>query len=94
MAKKKTMRHASALKAKRQNVARKADNFQVRSKVRTLTNSVMKAISEKNLDQAKTQFKKAQSAWRKSAKSNIFHINTASRQIARMASRLSKLAKG
>lgn len=93
MPKKKTMRHASALKARRQSIARRAQNNQVRSKVRTLTKNVFKAISEKNIEVAKSQFKLAQSAWRKAAKRNIFHKNAASKHISRMATRLAALSK-
>lgn len=90
---KKTMRHASALKAKRQNIVRKASNSQTRNRIRTLTKSVLKAVTEKNNTLAQSKFKEAQSAWQKAAKRNIFHKNTAGRQIAKMASRLAVLSK-
>jgi len=93
MANKKTMRHASATKAKRQNIARRAPQFDIRNRVRTLTKAVLAAIREKKLDIAKTRFKEAQSEWQKAAKSNIFHRNAASRQISKMASQLAQLEK-
>jgi len=86
--KKKTMRHASALKAHRKSLVRRDQNFKVRSSVRTLTKSVLKAISEKKPDIAKTAFKQAQAAWQKAASRGIFHKNVAKRNIAKMASRL------
>jgi small subunit ribosomal protein S20 len=93
MAKPKTMRHASALKAHRKSLVREAQNFKVRSKVRTLTSSVLKAIQDKNLDVAKTRFSEAQSAWQKAAKRGIFHANVAARKIAHMSSRLHAATK-
>ncbi|OVE77091.1 30S ribosomal protein S20 [bacterium F11] len=88
------MRHASALKAKRQNIERRNHNFKIRHQVRTLTKNVLKAISEKNVDKAKNQFRIAQSAWKKAANRNIVHQNAANRQISRLADRIALLAKG
>jgi small subunit ribosomal protein S20 len=90
---KKTMRHASALKARRQSLERRDQNFQIRSKVRTLTALVLKAVTEKNADAAKTSFRVAQSAWQKAAKQGVFHHNVAARKISRLASRLATLAR-
>ena len=94
MAKGKTKRHASALKASRKAELRKASNYQVRSKVRTLTANVLKAIRAKDVTAAKAAFKTAQSAWQKAAKSKIFNRHTASRKIGHMAGRIAALAKG
>jgi ribosomal protein S20 len=91
---KKTKRHASALKASRKAEVRKASNYQVRSKVRTLTANVLKAVKAKNLEAAKSAFKTAQSAWQKAAKSKIFNKQTASRKIGHLASHIAKLGKG
>lgn len=93
MATKKIMRHASGLKAHRQSLKRQAQNYQVRSRVRTLTNGVLKAIGEKNIELAKKGFLEAQSAWKKAANKGVFHENAASRTISRLASRLAVLAK-
>lgn len=90
---KKTMRHASALKAKRQSLVRREKNFQIRNKVRTLTQRVLKDIRNNKLDSAKSNFKVAQAAWQKAAKQGIFHANAAARQISKMASGLARLAK-
>ena len=87
------MRHASALKAKRQAHVHQAKNFQVRSQVRNLTKLVNQAIKGKDVTAAKTSFKKAQSAWLRAAQGGVFHKNAANRTISRMASRLSALAK-
>jgi small subunit ribosomal protein S20 len=90
---KKTMRHASALKAGRQADVHRNQNFQIRSRVRTLTSLVVKAINEKNAEAAKKNFIVAQSAWQKAAKRGVFHANVAARKISRLASRVATLSK-
>jgi small subunit ribosomal protein S20 len=90
---KKTMRHASALKAGRQAEDRRLQNFQVRSRVRTLTNMVIKAINEKKVDAAKEGFRVAQAAWQKAAKQGVFHSNVAARKVSRLAHRLASISK-
>ena len=93
MAKGKTTRHASALKAHRQSLVRKEQNYQVRSRVRTLTQKVLKSIQEKNIEAAQADFEVAQSAWQKAAQRGIFSKNAASRKISKIASQLAILAK-
>lgn len=90
--KKKTMRHASALKAHRKSLIRRDQNFEVRSRVRTLTSKVLKAIKEKNATVAKESFVIAQSAWKKAANKGVFHHNAANRNISKLASRLASLS--
>jgi small subunit ribosomal protein S20 len=89
----KVMRHASALKAHRQSLVRKARNYQVRNRVRTLTSRVLKDIAEKNLEAAQVSFKVAQSAWQKASKTGVFDRNAASRKISRLASKIASLKK-
>ena len=91
---KKTMRHASALKAHRQSLAHRTKNVQIRSKVRTLTAKVLKELEGKNLDTAKAAFRTAQAAWQKAAKQGVFTKNAASRKISRLANRIAAVAKG
>lgn len=93
MANKKTMRHASALKAHRQNIVRRAKNVQVRSRVKTLTKQALQAISDKNKEGAQSAFLSAQSALQRAAKRRIIHPNAASRQISRISARLASLTK-
>lgn len=93
MAKGKSKRHASALKAHRQSLIRKEFNTQVRSRVRTLTARVLKEIQAKNIEAAKKDFIVAQSAWQKAAKSGIFNKATASRKIGGLASKIAALSK-
>ena len=89
---KKQLRHASALKAHRKSLVRRAQNFQVRNRVRTLSKKVLAAVQEKNLEKAKKAFIEAQSAWHKAAKRKIFDKKAASRHISRLAARISKLS--
>lgn len=91
MAKAKSKRHASALKAHRKSLVRKAFNYQVRSRVRTLTAKVLKDITAKNKEAAKTSFKLAQSAWQKAAKTGIFNKSAAARKIGSLASKIAAL---
>ncbi len=91
---KKTMRHASALKAHRQSLAHRLKNTQIRSRVRTLTNKAIKDLQEKKLDAAKASFRVAQSAWQKAAKHGVFSKNAAARKISSLSSRLAALTKG
>lgn len=92
MAKGKSKRHASALKAHRKSLIRKDFNYQVRNKVRTLTAKVVKEINAKNKEAAITSFKLAQSAWQKAAKTGIFNKSTASRKIGGLASKIAALS--
>lgn len=91
MANKKTMRHASGLKAHRKSVARQAQNYFARHKLRTLTNSVLQAIGQKNVEAAKKAFVEVQSEWSRAAQRGVFHTNVASRKVSRLASRLAAL---
>lgn len=91
MAKGKSKRHASALKAHRKSLVRKEFNYQVRNRVRTLTAKVLKDIAAKNKAGANSNFKLAQSAWQKAAKTGIFNKNTAARKIGGLASKIALL---
>jgi small subunit ribosomal protein S20 len=91
MANKKIMRHASGLKAHRKSVVRQAANYNVRHKLRTLTNSVIQAIGQKNVEAAKKAFVEVQSEWSKAAQRGVFHGNVAARKVSRLASRLASL---
>ena len=91
MAKGKSKRHASALKAHRKSLVRKEFNYQVRSRVRTLTAKVLKDVAAKNKEAATSSFRIAQSAWQKAAKTGIFNKSTAARKIGSLASKVAAL---
>jgi small subunit ribosomal protein S20 len=90
---KKIMRHASGLKAHRKSVVRQAQNYQVRHRLRTLTNSVLEAIGQKNVEAAKKAFVVVQSEWSKAAQRGVYHSNAAARSMSRLAARMSVLSK-
>ncbi len=90
---KKIMRHASGLKAHRQSVVRQEQNYEVRRRLRTLTNAVLGAIAQKNVEAAKKAFLQVQSEWSKAAQRRVYHPNVASRKMSRLATRLAALSK-
>ena len=91
MAKLKTGRHTSALKAHRQSERHQEQNFQVRSKIRTLARTVEKAIEQKDAKAATIALNEAFSAWDKAAKQGVLHRNAADRKKARLAQRVTGL---
>ncbi len=92
MAKLKTGRHTSALKAHRQSVRHAEHNVGVRSAIRTLARKVESAVAAKDAKSAKSLLDEAFSAWDKAAKSGIVHWRAASRKKSRLAARISTLA--
>ena len=92
MAKLKTGRHTSALKASRQAVKHAEHNLQVRSKIRTLARKVEAAVVAKDAKSAKSLLNEAFAAWDKAAKTGIVHWRAASRKKSRLAGRVDGLA--
>ena len=92
MAKLKTGRHTSALKAHRQSDRHAEHNLQIRSKIRTLARRVEAAVVSKDAKSAKALLNEAFSAWDKAAKSGIVHWRSASRKKSRLAGRVDHLA--
>jgi small subunit ribosomal protein S20 len=92
MAKLKTGRHTSALKAHRQSETHAEHNLQIRSKIRTLARKVESAVAAKDAKTAKTLLNEAFAAWDKAAKSGIVHWRAASRKKSRLATRVDGLA--
>ncbi len=87
------MRHASGLKAHRKSLVRQEANYKVRHRLRTLTNSVLAAIGQKNAEAAKKAFIEVQSEWSKAARRGVYHANVAGRKMSRLADRMAVLAK-
>jgi small subunit ribosomal protein S20 len=92
MAKLKTGRHTSALKAHRQSDTHAEHNLQVRSKIRTLARKVESAVASKDAKAATTYLNEAFAAWDKAAKTGIVHWRAASRKKSRLAKHVSGLA--
>lgn len=91
MAKLKTGRHTSALKAHRQSETHADHNLQIRSKIRTLARKVETAVAAKDAASAQTFLTEAFAAWDKAAKTGIVHWRAASRKKSRLATRVSRL---
>jgi small subunit ribosomal protein S20 len=91
MAKLKTGRHTSALKAHRKSLQRAVANVQVRSRIRTIARNVEKAVAEKNAEAARAYLNEAFSLWDKAAKSGVVHWRAAARKKSRLASRVGTL---
>jgi small subunit ribosomal protein S20 len=92
MAKLKTGRHTSALKAHRQSVAHAEHNLQIRSKIRTLARSVEQAVAAKDAKSATSLLNEAFTAWDRAAKTGVVHWRAASRKKSRLSERVHKLS--
>ena len=91
MAKLKTGRHTSALKANRQSVRHAEQNLQIRSKIRTIARKVEAAVASKDAKTAKVLLGEAFSAWDKAAKTGVVHWRAASRKKSRLSERVDSL---
>jgi small subunit ribosomal protein S20 len=83
-------RTKSALKANRQNVKRREQNRQMRSRLRTALKAIRASLDEQDLDAARTALNQTVSIVDKMATKGIIHRNTAGRYKSRLSSRLSK----
>jgi small subunit ribosomal protein S20 len=91
MAKLKTGRHTSAIKAQRQALRRALRNRMVHRKARTATKAVLAAASAGDKAKAQSLFPAAASVWDKAAKTGAIHWKTAARRKSRLAVHLSKI---
>jgi small subunit ribosomal protein S20 len=80
-------RTKSALKANRQNIKRREQNRQMRSKLRTALKGIRAKIEDKDLAGAKTLLSRTVSIVDKMATKGIIHRNTAGRYKSRLAAR-------
>jgi small subunit ribosomal protein S20 len=92
MAKLKTGRHTSALKAHRQSETHAEHNLQIRSKIRTLARNVEAAVAAKDAKSAKKLLGEAFSAWDRAAKTGVIHWRAASRKKSRLSGRVDALS--
>ena len=81
-------RTKSALKANRQNIKRRENNRQMRSRLRTALKAIRASLDAKDLDGAKTALSKTVSLVDKMATKGIIHRNTAGRYKSRLATRI------
>jgi small subunit ribosomal protein S20 len=79
--------HPSALKRMRQNQLRRIRNISYKSKVKTTIKKYLKAIDEKS-DDTQALFQNVASLLQTGVTKGVYHKNTASRTISRLAKRL------
>ena len=83
---------SSADKAHRQNIKRREQNRQTRSKLRTALKSIRAAIDQGDLAGAKTALTATFSLVDKMANKGIIHRNTAARYKSRLTKHVNELA--
>ena len=83
-------RTKSALKANRQNIKRRQNNRQLRSRLRTSLKAIRASLDNDDVDGAKEALSQTVSIVDKMATKGIIHRNTAGRYKSRLAARLTK----
>ncbi|MEB3702807.1 30S ribosomal protein S20 [Candidatus Bealeia paramacronuclearis] len=84
--------HQSAIKRIRRDTKVKLRNHARISRIRTFVKKVEIAISTGNQADAKLALQEAQSELLSGVTKGVLHLNTASRKISRLSSRVSQLA--
>ena len=82
---------SSAKKALRTSTKNRAVNNSRKSRIRTFIRKVSDSIKDGNKEVALKDFKNLESEIMKGVSQNIFHINTASRKISRIYSKIKEL---
>ena len=85
-------RTKSALKANRQNIRRREQNRQMRSRLRTALKKIRASLDENDVEAAKSALSETVSIVDKMATKGIIHRNTAGRYKSRLSARLGKTA--
>ena len=91
MAKLKTGRHTSAIKAARQAEKRQIRNRALKKASRETAKVVLAAIEKKDSAGAQKSLKSAESALDKARKKGVVHWKTTARRKSRLATRVAKL---
>ncbi len=84
--------HAQAKKRIRQIGRRTVTNSVRRTRIRSFVRKVEEAIESGNQQAARDALKVAQPVMARGAQKGVFHKNTMSRKIARLSSRVKKMA--
>lgn len=84
----------SARKRVRQSAKRNALNNWRRRTVKEQVKAFLKAVHDRDLQAAETEFRKTASALDKAASTSTMHRNTASRRKSRLSKRLAALRQG
>ena len=77
--------HLSAIKRARQNEKRRLRNQHIKSTVKTLVKKVRSAVESKDVEGAQKALLKAIPLIQKAHSKSVFHKNTSSRKISRLA---------
>jgi small subunit ribosomal protein S20 len=85
MAKLKTGRHTSALKAARQSLKRRWVNKAAKDGAKELTKQLQEAVAKKDAAKSQELLKQASSLLARLGRRNIVHHTAASRKIARLS---------
>jgi small subunit ribosomal protein S20 len=83
-------RTKSALKANRQNIKRREQNREMRSRLRTALKKIRASLDANDVDGAKSALNATVSIVDKMATKGIIHRNTAGRYKSRISARLTK----
>lgn len=84
--------HISAIKRDRQNKKRQTQNRFWKSRVRTVTKTVLEAVEKKDKKTAQTSLIAAMKEIDKASSKKVIHSNTASRKIARLSKAVAAIA--
>jgi small subunit ribosomal protein S20 len=85
--------HPSALKRMRQNERRRGRNRIVRSRVKSQIKKLLQAVEEKKVEEAKEALRLSTSLFQRSVSEGVYHRNTASRKISRLARKVNALSQ-
>lgn len=85
--------HKSAEKRVRQTARKTERKSQAKATVRTYEKKLRSAIEKSDASEAQTLFLAYSSKLGKAAQKGLYHANTASRKIGRLAKQVSQLAK-
>jgi small subunit ribosomal protein S20 len=91
MAKLKTGRHTSALKAVRQARKRRWANAAVKDEAKRLAKAVWEAVSKKDAAKAREFLAKASSFWTRLGRRNVVHHAAASRKVGQLSKAVARL---
>ncbi len=85
--------HKSAEKRVRQTARKTERKAQTKATVRTFEKKLRSAIEKKEASEAQTLFLTYSSKMGKAAQKGLYHANTASRKIGRLAKQVAQIAK-
>lgn len=92
-AKKKSARHASALKRARQATKKQARNTSTKNRVKTFEKKVLAAIKSGKKEDAAAALQLFMSNVDRAAQKGVVHVKKAARRISRLSKQVSQLAK-